>query len=215
MSSKTFHSNEELLEVLCERHPNIPSLSTDELNLSQNFVIQGWSKYLEMLHGPIYPLLVKEFWKNASAKFDGSSVSSIVFGNPITITPATIAAVIGCTQTGVTVEGHRFNSPLIENANTIFDLFVWYQPTNLNNFQPIAKVWFELVLSNFRPRGINLDTLTHDDRLLIHLLVNRERVNLPQTIFNHLRYSIVVSREEYHSFIHLEGSSPNFSSKQR
>ena len=140
MSSKTFHGNEELLEVLCERRPNVPRLSADELNLSQNFVIQGWSKYLEMLHGPIYPLLVKEFWKNASAKFDGSSVSSIIFGNSITITPATIAAAIGCTQIGTTVEGHRFNNPLIENANTIFDLSVRYQPTNPNNLQPIAKV---------------------------------------------------------------------------
>ena len=90
---------------------------------------------------------------------------------------------------------------MIENASAIFDLSVRYQPTNPNNLLPIVKVWFQLVLSNLCPRGINLNTLTHDDRLLVHLLVNHERVNLPQTIFNHLRYSIVVSREEYHSFI--------------
>lgn len=104
MNSNSFHGDENLLEVenilevLCELCPNIPRLSSDEHNMNQSIIVHHVK-----FDGPIYPNLVKEFWNHASVKFDGTSVSSNVFGNPITITPATIAATIDYALTGTTV----------------------------------------------------------------------------------------------------------------
>ena len=46
-----------------------------------------------------------------------------------------------------------------------------------------------------------LNTLTYEDRVFIYFLVYRVRVNLPQSIFNYLRESIIASRTQHQIFI--------------
>lgn len=140
MSSKTFHADENLLEVLCELRPNVLRLSSNELNMTQSIIVQVWSIFISLLHGPIYRNLVKEFWKYASVKFDGTFVSSNVFGNSDTITHATIVAAIGYAQIGTTVELYRFKYYIFKRLNIIHDTTVLVEPTNLSNLLPIAKV---------------------------------------------------------------------------
>ena len=46
-----------------------------------------------------------------------------------------------------------------------------------------------------------MNSLTHDDKLLVYFLVNHVRVNLSQTIFNHLRYSITIYINQHQSIL--------------
>lgn len=74
---------------------------------------QGWKEYLSSLKGPIYPLLVKEFWKNASIKRKKSHsfIKSKVIGVPVTITPKCIAKVKSWLEYNIQTE-INYNSKL-------------------------------------------------------------------------------------------------------
>ena len=127
---KTFHGDEDLLEVIYELCPNIPHMRSEELNLTQSVIVQAWSRYFVTLHGTICLNRVKEFWKYASVSFNGDTVSSSVFGIPITITLSTIVAMIGCTQTGKIMDDYHFNFSFAEKLFTIHDISTLFVPTN-------------------------------------------------------------------------------------
>ncbi|MCI40549.1 cullin-like protein, partial [Trifolium medium] len=41
------------------------SLKVNDFDIEDLFIKQGWKRYFEMLNGPIYTRMVKEFWMNA------------------------------------------------------------------------------------------------------------------------------------------------------
>lgn len=69
MGSKSFCGDDDLLEVINEKHTNM--LSTNH-NFYLSIHVQGWSGYVAILNGPIYLNLMKSFWKYASISSDDS-----------------------------------------------------------------------------------------------------------------------------------------------
>lgn len=78
---------------------------------------------------------------------------------------------------------------------------IQYEPNNPENQLPYARTWFRFSLTNLRHRASEINTLSHDDIIFIYLLSYHFRINLPKTIFNHLKYSIEISRTHVHSYI--------------
>ena len=89
MSSKTFKGDISNLEILKECTIDSTSLLENGMSkILSDISSQKWEKYFEILSGPIFPTLVKEFWANArimQPESNGCVILSVVSGFPIMI----------------------------------------------------------------------------------------------------------------------------------
>ncbi|CAI8599462.1 unnamed protein product [Vicia faba] len=53
------------LEVCCELMVDLPNLKANGFNLEEEIQIQGWEMFFDRLYGPVYDVLIKEFWLHA------------------------------------------------------------------------------------------------------------------------------------------------------
>src|SRR3954469_25967730 len=63
---KTCSIPHEELEVLCETMVDFDNLLEHDFKTKAAMLVQGWSNYFERLVGPVYPLLVMDFWTHAT-----------------------------------------------------------------------------------------------------------------------------------------------------
>ncbi|MCI50988.1 hypothetical protein A2U01_0072232, partial [Trifolium medium] len=49
-------------ELVIEQAVDFEALKANEFDVEQFFTDQGWSKFLDLLNGSVYPILVKDFW---------------------------------------------------------------------------------------------------------------------------------------------------------
>ncbi|MCI15179.1 hypothetical protein A2U01_0036315, partial [Trifolium medium] len=49
-------------ELVIEQPVDFEALKVNGYEVDEYFTKQGWSKYFEILNGPVYPILVKDFW---------------------------------------------------------------------------------------------------------------------------------------------------------
>ncbi|MCI68374.1 cullin-like protein, partial [Trifolium medium] len=54
-----------LLKLRPEKMVDFESLKVNEFDIEGLFIKQGWKRYFDMLNGPIYTRMVKEFWMKA------------------------------------------------------------------------------------------------------------------------------------------------------
>ncbi|MCI70072.1 cullin-like protein, partial [Trifolium medium] len=45
-----------------EQPVDFEALNANDFDVEKLFKDQGWIKYFDMLNGPVYPILVKDFW---------------------------------------------------------------------------------------------------------------------------------------------------------
>ena len=107
--------------------------------------------YYSLLHGPIYTVLVKEFWKYARISKDGNIIWSEIFRLPIAITLSSIVKATGCVASSVTTDDFQTDLGLVEKFRVLHDVSATYEPTNLENLFPTPKTWFRFSLTNLRP----------------------------------------------------------------
>lgn len=123
-----------------------------------------------MLYGPIYCVLVKELWVNASIKKIGQDVFEIdydVFVFPIIITPPIIAKEIKCEDNGFFVEPFKRKNSFI--SNILRCIYANYEkPAGASTITLMEKTWHQLLVINFllREKGMNL--ITFDDKHLLY-----------------------------------------------
>ena len=185
-----------MLFVIKEKYVNFNDFEGLEKTLREAVNKQKLSGYFNILDGPVYTNLVKDFWMNASVVPAGDKeiIQSYVNGNHVFITPSLIALTINCEEFGSCVEHYESNNVY---ANHLYLLYA-----NKNNLaspaslRSIPKFWFQLLVSNLRPREKDLEGLTWYDKHLLLFLTYNMRVNLPLTIFNFLKKMIETSREE-------------------
>ena len=195
MSSTTL--NENIWFVINEKFIDFEDLKDKGFNLSKIIHKRKLNGYFDILHGPIYINLIKEFWLNASVGIFGHDVDSIqsyVNDSPITITQSLIIKTINCEEEGCCVEHYRFNKVYSDHLRLIYANY-----DNLSSHAtllPIGKVLYQLLVSNLCLRDKQLGTLTWDDNHLLLFLTKNIIVNLPLTIFNFLKKMIIISREE-------------------
>ena len=197
----TFRGKVDTLEVIREKQPNLARLKNSGLDIVRSMQIQSWSGYYAMLNGLVFPALVKEFWKYARISDDGNSVMSEVYRLPIVISISSIEKVINCVCSGVTIDDFQTDPSMVERCRILFDDSTPFEPNNPEKLLPSARTWFRFSLTNLRPRATARSTLSQDDRIFVFLLTHHFNINLPKTIFNHLKHSIEVSRNQIQSYI--------------
>ncbi|MCI30135.1 cullin-like protein, partial [Trifolium medium] len=77
--------NESVLKFWYDRMVDFKSLKANDFDVEELFINQGWKRYFEMLNGPIYTKMVKEFWMKSTVYDDLSvtmEVDQIVLNDP-------------------------------------------------------------------------------------------------------------------------------------
>ncbi|CAI8593751.1 unnamed protein product [Vicia faba] len=201
MSAITFYGNEETLEIIQEKRPNLPRLKHHGLDLKRSMQLQSWIGYFTLLRDPIFIVLVKEFWKYAKISDDGNTILSEIFRLPIDVTISSIVRVTGCVSSGVTIDEYQSYLSIVERFRVLHDSSVSYEPTNPGTLLPSAKTWFRFSLSNLHPQATARRTLSHDDIIFVFLLIHHFKINLPKTILIRLKHAIEISRTQTQSYI--------------
>src|ERR1044072_5621534 len=81
------------LQVLKELRVDLNNFNQNGMDLRIDMIAQGWENYFARLHGPVYELLVKDFWRQAEC--DDQYVVSHVLGRRIVIIEKSIAELLG------------------------------------------------------------------------------------------------------------------------
>ncbi|MCI45876.1 hypothetical protein A2U01_0067115, partial [Trifolium medium] len=64
-SGDTMKFNIGLIKIHPEKMVDFESLKVNDFGIEELFINQGWKRYFDMLNGPIYTNMVKEFWMKA------------------------------------------------------------------------------------------------------------------------------------------------------
>ena len=198
MSSKTIKGDISDLDLLKEHTINFKALLENNLSkIHSDILFQNWNKYFEMLFGPIFPDLVKEFWANAHIQQNGLDdcvILSVVSGFPVMINSYIISQAIECEEAGKTVESFRGNNLF---ANHMHLIYGYEGPdTSPSTLTSMAKVWYQIMGTNLRPREKGAGYMSAMDKLFILFLISKIKINLPKSIFNYLKEEIISSREK-------------------
>ena len=87
------------LEVLCELIIDFESMKENGFDLTADVAIRGRNKYFNRLLGPVFQILVKEFWIHANSS--NHQVTSYVMVKNIAIIEDLIAKLIGYNGGGI------------------------------------------------------------------------------------------------------------------
>src|ERR1044072_1565818 len=92
------------LQVLKELRVDFNNCAVNGMDLRPTLLFQEWENYFTRLHGPVYDLLVKEFWRHAEN--DNHYVVSHVLGKKIIITEKIITQLLGLSHgEGIKISG--------------------------------------------------------------------------------------------------------------
>ncbi|KAI5444842.1 hypothetical protein KIW84_013212 [Lathyrus oleraceus] len=151
------------------------------VDLTEDLHKQGWENYFNRLYGPIYPLLVKEFWRHADA--DDQFIVSFVLGVKIVITEASIASLLNMETTG----GKRiYNIPprskrITEVINpTIFKPNVEGNPSKNKELHQNLRVWLKIILGTIhhRPASNSSNYINADQKLILYCIQKAGKAKL-------------------------------------
>ncbi|KAI5402748.1 hypothetical protein KIW84_050378 [Lathyrus oleraceus] len=185
------------LDVLCESLVDFENLRRNGVDLTEDLHKQGWETYFNRLYGPIYPLLVKEFWRCADA--DDQFIVSFVLGVKIVITEASIASLLNMEKAG----GKRiYNIPprskrITEVINpTIFKANVEGNPSKNKELHQNLRVWLKIILGTIhhRPASNSSDYINADQKCILYCIQKGIPINLPVLLFRYLRDSVRETR---------------------
>lgn len=90
---RTLFTPVEKLEVHCETFVNFDSSADNGFDFREIVKFQGWENFFDRLLGPVFPVLVKEFWIHASVY--PKVVVSSVMGTKYMVTEQLIRQLIG------------------------------------------------------------------------------------------------------------------------
>lgn len=77
-------------------------------DFSETLELQGWKTFFERLTDPVYPILVKQFWVNAT--IEKEIITSYVMNKKIVITEKSIAGLISHNGKGKSIHSARINA---------------------------------------------------------------------------------------------------------
>src|SRR4051812_45239117 len=149
---KTCSIPHEELEVLCETMVDFENLLEHDFKTKAAMLVQGWSNYFERLVGPVYPLLVKDFWTHATVT--PTTIISFVLGHEVVVTEKMIRKLYGLDDIdGITgalpgrVDWDKVDRELFSSGSTS------HLTTSL---KPSYRVWAEIILGSLYHRKISL-----------------------------------------------------------
>ncbi|KAI5413796.1 hypothetical protein KIW84_058079 [Lathyrus oleraceus] len=120
-----------------------------------------------------------------------SSILSVVFDVPITITPTTIANAINYEDEGVVLDMLFWESYL--SPCLIFDDLSDLSKVSSLNLK--ALVWYHWLISNFLPKNKNQISLDIIEQAFMLLLNSYLKINLPRVMFTYLNMTLTFFKE--------------------
>src|ERR1044072_3733015 len=143
------------LQVLKELRVDFNNINSNGCDLRPEMIFQGWENYFARLHGPVYELLVKDFWRQAEC--DDHYVVSHVLRRRIIITEKSIAHLLGLTHLeGLRVHGKEKDMSVAARNFLHKELYTDYEPgkTNykLKTLYPKLRAWHKIILGCINPR---------------------------------------------------------------
>src|ERR1044072_4410636 len=115
------------LQCLAEHRVDFDNLLQNGFDLREEVHSQGWEKFFTRMNGPVYEILVKEFWKQAEC--DHYHVVSHVLGKRIIITEKTIGQLLGLNhREGIRISGRNDKGKFI-NMVVNKNIFTDFEPT--------------------------------------------------------------------------------------
>ncbi|KAI5387002.1 hypothetical protein KIW84_073231 [Lathyrus oleraceus] len=155
------------LEVLCESLVDFNNMKRNRVDLTEELRKQGWENYFQRLYGPVYPYLIKEFWRFADA--DDHFIVSYVLGVKIVITEKSIASLLNMEKTG---------------ERRIYDI------------NPRSRVWLKIILGTIhhRPTSNSSDYINTDQKCILYCIHKGLKLFLPALLFKYLRDSVRETR---------------------
>ena len=189
------------LQVLKELRVDFSNLAQNDMDLRIEMTAQGWENYFARLHGPVYELLVKEFWRQAEC--DDHYVVSHVLGRRIVITEKSIAELLGLAHLqGLRVHGKEKNMPTGAINFLHKELYSDYSPEKqkkeykVKTLLPKLRAWHRIILGclNPRPSTNSADYINTNQKYMLYCLKKGKKLCLPFIIFHYLKEIITKSR---------------------
>ncbi|KAI5429355.1 hypothetical protein KIW84_034094 [Lathyrus oleraceus] len=184
------------LEVLCETLVDF-DMKRNGVDLTEELRQQGWGNYFQRLYGPVYPLLIKEFWRFADA--DDHFIVSYVLGVKIVITEKSIASLLNMERDG----GKRIyninprSKRITEEINpTIFKLNAEGNPSKNKELHQNLRVWLKIILGTIhhRPASNSSNYINADQKCILYCIHKGVKICLPALLFRYLRDSVRETR---------------------
>lgn len=190
----TLHSPVNDLMVLYETIVDFNNLKENGFDFFETLELQGWKTFFERLTGPVYPVLVKQFWMHATA--GKKTITSYVMNWKIVITEKSIAYLISHGGKGKRTHSAKINV----RREVVMAPVIFKEGTNFEDDKgPSAKdltrnlrVWFKIILCciHHRPSTNNSDYINTRQKFMIFCLEKGVKLGLPSILFKFLRDSI-------------------------
>ena len=169
-------------EVQSESPVDLASLKRNGMDLESLIAIQEMFPYFEMLNGPTYVTLVKDFWVRAEV-YDVD-----VMGIPITITEEVIAKACRVAANGRFIWNANRNTPLLESYKGV--VLKGNSSTKLVDIDGQHRMLLKFMTECFFQKGGGSDQPSIDHKLVLYFLASFNKINLPRYIMHHLCWAI-------------------------
>src|ERR1044072_6804199 len=189
------------LQVLKELRVDFNNINSNGCDLRPEMIFQGWENYFARLHGPVYELLVKDFWKQAEC--DDHYVVSHVLERRIIITEKYIAQLLGLNhRERLRVYGKEKDMPTAAWNFLHKELYDDYSPEKLKSEYKVKtlfsrlRAWHKIILGciNPRPPTNSVDYINTNQKYMLYCLLKKKKLCLPFIIFQYLKDYISKSR---------------------
>lgn len=188
------------LKVLYKTFVDFKNLKDNGFDFYETLYFQGWKEFFERLTGPIYPVLVKQFWIHVIATKD--TISSFVMNKKIVVTEKSIDDLISHNGCGKKV----YNVKIDARREVTVASVIFKEGTKLDEGKCISakdlsnklKVWFKIILGciHHRPNTNSSDYINIIHKYMMFFLEKGYKLALPMLLFKFLRDSIRETRTE-------------------
>ncbi|MCI06047.1 hypothetical protein A2U01_0027102, partial [Trifolium medium] len=184
-----------LLKLRLEKMVDFESLKVNGFDIEDLFTNQGWKRYFDMLNGPIYTNMVKEFWMkahvydNVAAKQKKNIIKSVLAGLDITISRAHFAKLLDVKDQGKRISDYKNEIYYRQSIKKQL-----YSDENLAGKSKSMKdfyiVLFKILISNLIPRSGGTDTISWEHLHLLYFLKSGKKINLVDLLFEYLYQAV-------------------------
>lgn len=190
---RTLFTPVDKLEVHCETFVNFDSFADNGFDFREIVKFQGWEKFFDRLLGPVFPVLVKEFWIHASV-YPKVVVSSIM-GTKYMVTEQLIRQLVGYKHEDV-----DYLPPARRDMEEIYaEVFVFGKHSNkIKDLKPHYKVWAKIFIGCiFHRKNTNSpDYINNEQIYMLYCIGTNIRIDLPHAIFEHLCTQVRETRDD-------------------
>lgn len=182
------------LLVLYETIVDFKNLKDNSFDFSRTLEFQGWNAYFERLMGPIYPVLVKQFWIHAVVAKD--TIISYVMSKKFVVTEKSIADLIphnGCGKRVYNVKTDSKREGMV--ASVIFKEGTKFDDgkgPSAKDLTDKLRVWFMVILGfiHHRPSTNSYDYINTTQKFMLFFLEKGFNLALLAILFKFSKDSI-------------------------